>query len=367
MRFRDFLGMLPALLCLTLTAAPPRPGQGEVSSCRVMVLGDVHFDDTAFHKTSPASESRKKERDRNLAMWQSRSPALFAAAGKCAEAEQAAFAVQLGDLVQGDCDDAKLQGEMIRKAFETVKGNFSDIPLLIVKGNHDIRTLDNARDNAAANEAELPLISRELGVKVSKNACYAFMRGRDLFLAADGFIGAKALEKFVKKTLEAHPDTRYVFFMTHLPLMPASTGSPFWVVPGHTKIAEMLETRNALVLAAHTHAPSLVTRTTERGKLTQLIVSSMGNAWTPVPGKGKIDDWAGYAAAVEKSIPEAKDPEKTRKQWTEWKNSGEFTFRHLFRNSGFAVLSIDDERVVMRYYTDSSGVPAVAQTLLTGR
>ena len=105
------------------------------------------------------------------------------------------------------------------------------------------------------------------------------MRGRDLYIAIDGFIPAKATEAFVKKTLAAHPDTRYVFFMTHLPVLPASIRAPFWLVPGYDKIAGMLETRNTLILAAHTHSPSLSTRTTARGKLTQLIVASLGNSW----------------------------------------------------------------------------------------
>ena len=142
----------------------------------------------------------------------------------------------------------------------------------------------------------------------------------------------------MKKTLEKHPDTRYVFFMTHLPILPASLGAPFWLVPGYANIAAMLEERNTLILAAHTHSPSLSTRTTDRGKLTQLIVSSMGNTWKSKRGKGKCGDWASFVSAVESSIPNAKNPEKIRKQWAAWKSSGKHTFRHLFPNSGFAVL-----------------------------
>lgn len=367
MRFRVWSWILTAVLGAATVFAAPRPGEGDGKSCKVLVMGDAHFDSEEFHKAKPATDGRKFERGRNLTMWESKSPKLFAAAGKRAAAEGAAFAVQLGDLVQGDCDDAKLQGEMLRKGFAAVKKNFSGIPLLIVKGNHDIRVVGKSRDNAAANAALLPIVSTELGRKVTKNSCYAFLRGRDLYIAIDGFIPAKETVAFVKKTLAAHPDTRYVFFMTHLPILPASLGAPFWLVPGYDKIAGLLETRNTVILAAHTHSPSLATRTTKRGKLTQLIVSSMGNSWKAKRGKGKCGDWESFVAAVENGIPKAKNPEKIRKLWTAWKNSGDHTFRHLFPNSGFAVLEIDDEKVVAHYYINTSAKPAVTLELLQNR
>ena len=368
MKIRVLMRWLSMLLFFAAAAADEvKPGQGESKSYKIMVMGDAHFDGMEFHKAKPATDGRKHERGRNITMWKAKSPALFAAAGKRATAEKVAFAVQLGDLTQGDCDDAKLQGEMIRKAFATLKKNFPDIPLLIVKGNHDVRVVGKSKNNAAANAALLPIISKELGKKLTKNSCYAFMRGRDLFIAIDGFIPAKETEAFVKKTLAAHPDTRYVFFMTHLPVLPASLGAPFWLVPGYANIAGMLEKRNTLILAAHTHSPSLSTRTTEWGKLTQLIVSSMGNAWKSKRGRGKCGDWTSFVSAVESSIPNAKNPEKIRKRWMEWKNTGDHTFRHLFPNSGFVVLEIDDKQVEAHYYINTSAKPAVTLELLQNR
>ena len=366
MKIRSWLGILSALLCFAVSAEP-KPGQGESERYKVLVMGDAHFDGEEFHKVPPATEGRKSERERNFKMWKSRSPALFAAAGKRADAEHVAFAVQLGDLAQGDGDNAKLQGEMIRKAFATLKKNFPDIPLLIVKGNHDIRVVGKGKNNAAANAALLPIISTELGRKVTKNSCYSFTRGRDLFIAVDGFIPAKNIEAFVRRTLAEHPDTRYVFFMTHLPLMPASVGSPLWLVPGWDTIADMLEKRNTLILAAHTHSPSLTTRTTGRGKLTQLVVSSMGNAWSGKRRNGGCGDWAAFSAAADKGVLRAKKPEKAQALWKAWKNSGDFTFRHLFGNSGFVVLDIGDEKVVARYYISRSAKPGATLELLKNR
>ena len=369
---RSWMMKIRSLLCvlsiLFILASAGAAGQGEPGDYKVLVMGDAHFDAPEFHRTPPASDGRRHERSRNLKMWKANSPALFSAAGKRAAAEKVAFAVQLGDLAQGDCDDAELQGAMIRKAYATVKKNLPDgVPFLLVKGNHDIRTVGKSKNNAAANAVLLPIISKELGRKVTKNSCYAFMRGRDLYIAVDGFIPAKETEAFVKKTLDAHPDTRYVIFMTHLPLLPASIRAPFWLVPGYDKIAAMLETRNTLVLAAHTHSPSLSTRTTVRGKITQLIVSSMGNAWSSKRIKGKFLDWAGFVSAVEGEIPKAKNPEKIRKRWTDWKSSGDMTFQYFFVNSGFVVLEIDDDQVVAHYYINTAAKPAATLKLLSGR
>jgi len=334
----------------------------DFSSYRVLVFGDVHFDGREFHRTPAPTKNRKRERERNLKMWERRSPALCAAAGKRAAAEHACFAVQLGDLVQGDCDDAKLQQKMIRSGFAELRKYVPGIPLLPVKGNHDIRVLGNNKNNAAANAALLPLIARESGVRPAGNSCYAFMRGRDLYIALDGFIDRKKLENFVRRTLGKHPDTRYVFVMIHIPLMPASPRT----IPACGKLASMLMRRNALILAAHTHAPSLTVWKTAEGTLTQLVVSSMGNAWRPKLLPGRIGSWKALVAAAEK---DSADPQarKDAKQGGKWAASGDMSFRYLFRNSGFVVLDIDEERVEARYYINGSDRPGVTLQLLTNR
>ena len=366
MKLRWFCGLL--LLGIAAAAETPRPGEGNGNSYKVLVMGDAHFDAEKFHAAPPASSGRKKERERNLAMWKAQSPALFAAAGKRAAAESVAFAVQLGDLIQGDCDNAELQQAMIRKGFSELKKNFPRIPLLIVKGNHDIRTVKKSRHNAAANPALLPIISKELGKPVRKNSCYSFMRGRDLYIAVDGFISARAIAAFVQKTLAAHPDTRYVFFMTHLPLLPVAVGNPFWTVPGSERIVTLLESRNTLILAAHTHTPSLLTLTTKRGKLTQLITSSMGHSWGMKFTPGALNDWQSYCDAVDKGLAKGgKAAESGKQRWAAWKNSGAWTFRHLCRNAGFVVLDVNGDGVSARVFINRSAKPGLTLKLLTAR
>ena len=335
------------------------------SSYRVLVLGDLHFDGEEFHRAPPASVNKRKERERNLRMWKARSPRLLETASGRAKAEKAVFAVQLGDLVQGDCDDRDLQRAMIVRGFGMLKGYFNALPLVIVKGNHDIRTVKKHKDNAVADSTLMPLVAGELGIPTPANGNYAFTQGQDLFIGIDGFLPAGECVAFVKKTLAEHPKTRYVFFMTHLPILPASVGSPFWLLPGHHRISALLETRRTVILAAHTHIPSLVSRSTVNGKLVQLIVSSVGTAWSRRVSPAPLGDWPSYAAAVKKHLAQGKNAVKSEKEWLDMESMGTYTYEQLFYNAGFAVLDVDDRGVAARYYTDGSDKPALTLPLVS--
>lgn len=359
--------ILVAAFAAVLSGAPAPQPWGGASSYRVMFLGDTHFDGEEFHTAPETNKSRLKARERNLKMWKLQSPKLLEAAEKRANADSVKFAVQLGDIAQGDCDSGELQKAMLAKAFATVKKAFPQIPLLVVKGNHDIRTVKRNRDNAAANAALLPLVAKELKVAKLVNGNYAFRQGPDLFIAIDGFIPAKEGVAFVKKTLDDNPNTRYVFFMTHLPVLPAAVGAPLWLVPGHYQIAAMLEKRRTLILAAHTHIPSLVTRSTANGRLSQLIVSSMGNSWRAKVAAAKIKDWPGYTAAMKKAFFQGKQAANRRKQWKTMESKGTYTYKQLFHNSGFVVLDVNDRKVESRYYINGSNKPASTMLLMVNR
>ena len=346
-------------LCGALRAAAPAEVDGAYT---VMLLGDTHFDAPRFHD-APLKGWRIASHGKCYKMWESRSQELLAAAGKHAAAERVAFAVQLGDLVNGDCDTPALLRKMIRTGFPVVKKYFPDIPLLVVKGNHDIWTMKKVKNNAAANIAWLPIISKELGFEVTGNGCYAFRRGDDLYMAVDGFIPAEDIKAFVKTTLEKNPKTRYVFFLSHLPLLPASLRYPFWLLPGHYEILEMLEKRNVLILSAHTHANSYAVRRTAEGELPQLIVTSLGSDWDPEHRTPpKFDSWESFSKAS-RARAVAGDRYNSPEMWEPLEKRGAYTFRELTGNSGFAVLDVDGDRVEVRYYTDDSGKPAATVRL----
>ena len=329
-----------SLFCLIAAAE-------DQNSYRVVVLGDVHYDRTELH-TEP-----KLAKKRNLTMWKAATPALLAQAGELAKTESAAFVVQLGDITQGYAGTPELQRRMLSEGVAAVKAYFPQTPLLIVRGNHDVSVLKGTADDRSPADAVLIPATPDLPglTKSAGNGNYSVRLGKDLFIAVDGFLPAKEIVAFVRQTLEANPDARCIFLLTHLPVLPASAQTPFWLLPGHYEIAELLETRQALILAAHTHIPSLACRVTERGKLRQLVVSSMGSQWSPerivAP---KITTWQEFVE-IGKARPLRGWNKKNRQRWPVLEGKGKYDFRQLFLNSGCVLLRIDDDGYTVEYHT----------------
>ncbi len=346
-----------ATLFLGAQVVPPAKSGG---SYQVTVLGDVHFDSLDFHTGEPTSSGRARERERNLAMWKEASRNLLTTAGNQTN-DKSAFVIQLGDISQGDADTPELQEKLLKAAFSTVKRYFPSIPLVVVKGNHDVRLSHSQNDPIPYKNALLPKLAKELGAKKLEDGNYSFRKGGDLFIAVDGFVGAEKLKEFVQKTLDTHKNTRYVILLTHLPVLPVVTGNPFWRLPAADEIAAMLEKRNALILAAHTHTYSLVERKSPQGRLVQLVTTSMGNAWKPEPTLPVSMEWPQYLAAVTKA-----QQEKGPKQLNELKailGKGDFSGQIFQQKSGFTVLNFSDNSIQIRIFTDNSGKPALLKKL----
>ena len=201
-----------------------------------------------------------------------------------------------------------------------------------------------------------------LGVPPLDRANYTLTLGGDLYIVIDGFCPAEECAGFVRRSLEAHPRARYVFLLTHLPVLPASSGGPFWLLPGHYEIAALLETRRAVILAAHTHGFSLVTRTTRRGEIVQLITTSMGSEWNPQRiARTRPFGWNDLIARSkesEKGVKRSGGKDKLQRQWQEMESQGSYTLRRFFTNSGFTVIEASPEGVTAYLYGDDSGHPA---------
>lgn len=348
---KKFLIFIFSLSCLLLSAA-------EYS---LIALGDIHFDGKAYHLEIPKEQYKKQERARNIDMWESgKSSLVLQAAGKAAD-EKTAFIIQAGDFTQGDSDTVELQEQMFKDAFAAVKKYFPNNKLLPVKGNHDVRVEGKRGNcNTPAANALLPLVAKELGRK-SINANYTVKHEKDLYIFFDGFSGPQKAERFVRKALASAPDARYVFFITHLPVLPCSVKSAGWLIPAKDKIIPLLAARNAIIIAAHTHWPSFISVTTPDGKLSQLVVCSMGNQWSPEKKPFVKKD------SFEEYLKEARLRKKPTKSHLEALEMIEkFTvneFQMFSGNSGFAVIKVDDNSVTAELHTGNSGKPWTIKNL----
>ncbi|MBR0457638.1 MAG: metallophosphoesterase [Victivallales bacterium] len=290
------------------------------TSYQVLVFGDVHHDSQDYRKdVESLAVNRKKELARNLRLWGKEKPGpipnMLAAASK--EIPNMAFGVQLGDITQGDCGE----GSLHEKAFRAVLEKFSSLApadtkswrFFVVKGNHDIRG-PGAKE--AFNAVVLPYLEQQFGQQcpVKNRANFARMQGPDLYLFFDSIASSKIDLQFVETTLEAHKNARYVFFLTHLPVLPSTRSKHiFWMVYEkkpelRRRLLELLAERNAIVLSAHIHIQTLVNYRSPKGTITQFSSFSMPSAWKKVEKYEEADGLKGLKATMEdagKKNPEA--------------------------------------------------------------
>ncbi|MBP5638173.1 MAG: metallophosphoesterase [Victivallales bacterium] len=283
------------------------------TSYSVLVFGDVHFDSMEFRNNLDGlKEYQKKELKRNLAKWEPEEraaiPNMLKDAGKISAGM--AFGVQLGDISQGDCGSAELQ----KKAFATVLGKLAfarpekntEWQLFAVKGNHDIRG-EGAK--GAYDAVMLPYLEKQFREKcpVAGRADFALKQGPDLYIFFDSIGAGEEDLRFVETTLAKHGDARHVFFLTHLPVIPASQGGSFWIVferktPLRRRLLDLLAARKAIVLAAHIHNTTLTTYRSKAGTITQFTSFSM-----PVDWKDTVDfKEKDYTAALKTAMDKAK-------------------------------------------------------------
>ena len=342
-------------------------------SYRILMLGDIHFDGSAYHVREPENQVQKNGRARNLAMWNGKSQEMLAEAASKLD-ETFPFVIQAGDLIHGDCDTEELQKKMFRDMFAFLKRTFPRLPVLPVIGNHDLRLLDSeprwneydetgrclqqiSGEYGPVRDALMPCVAREAGLpEVPATTDYAIRHGRDLYIFIDPFQPG-GVRGFIRKTLAENPDTRYVFLVTHLPLLPCDPSKilALWLVPDLEEVAGMLAERNAVILTGHTHYHQLVQYRHPKGTLTQLVVSSMSTNWRhPEPMKLWAADYAEYARKMSPyvDVPQlACFPAKNYPVHRTWcceiggKRSS---------TAGYAVLQIDDAGIRAEIYTGGS-------------
>lgn len=249
---------------------------------RLMVLGDIHFDAREYH-TLQDGKIVTRYSDIYVDMWHGKSQDLLSTSAKMLD-KNFPFVIQLGDFIQGFGVTQEKLALMLTDAFREVKKFFPNHKLLSVKGNHDVRRQNATTalwEHQVYDEAFLPLMSGELGIKNIKSN-YSFSYNKDLYIFYDDFAEPQPETSinFLKKTLDAYPDARNIFFITHIPLLPCSTEKPGWLLPAYREVTKILAQRsNVIILAANTHQPSFLQVKAGNNTLTQLVVSSLGYSW----------------------------------------------------------------------------------------
>jgi len=289
MNRRDFITLSATgivglgLSSFPLSALAKGKGDKEYS---VILLGDTHFDvdpSSVYHAdylkdAGKVSKARVAEFARNGEMWKDRCPRLLKRASQLADGNTR-MVLQMGDLIQGDCDNAEIHRKMLSDALDRMKGEFGGLPFVSVVGNHDIRGID-AKE---AYHQYMPVrMSEELGKNITKTT-FGFNIGDDAFIAID-FNNPDDAE--TERLLEETKGARHTFIMTHGPVFPADITSCRWIFHGGASAEETearrhfrqtFAKRNAIVLCGHIHTTDFMDWYGDGGRITQMTMSSV---WT---------------------------------------------------------------------------------------
>lgn len=238
----------------------------------VSILGDTHFDAAPRHvyhqwwvpRHADDWRDRQNEFSRNAEMWADRLPRLVAAAARTRRAD-AAFLLQMGDLVQGDCSDFATQLRMFRDARAACTRGMEDLPFRTVCGNHDIRCGGDRAFDAFAGRST-----------------YLLEQGADAFVFVD-FMRPDAAR--IDALLDACAGARHTFFVLHSPIAPSDTWGSYWFLLGKPADAELrralfdkLLRRRAIVLCGHLHRTQIRRWRRASGEIVEFCMNSV---WRP--------------------------------------------------------------------------------------
>ena len=369
--------------------------QSAGSAYSVAVLGDTHFDqalqpefvasygdltedvsaaDMARYTAQSTyhanwvenNQTHFKEFLRNGDMWRERCPSLVAASASLAASKPTRFLLQVGDLVQGDCNNASVHAQMLNDAVAAIRGGFpSNLPFLTVLGNHDYRT--GAR-NTYLNFAQ-PFMAAEIanltGVTPAATAypVYSFRLGDDLWVFCD----FETVDMNpICDVIDADPSARHVFVVTHGPFTTSAASTSIynarWRLAGRAgseasrpRLYETLSRRHAIVFSGHTHKTDYYWHRNEYGGFAEMTVNSVwmrGNLATSVPLHAKVDD---YVSPLSNS---------DYKKEIAYFRPG---LRRYFHNeaAGHYRLNVSDDAVTMEFYPGAATTPARIFTMWT--
>ena len=353
--------LLSALLCAIIAA-----GCCANNSYNVALLGDVHYDHMKYHDMSKMKHLRipqekyvynkdgffswrnhslwteinkggsvEKNTPLNMAMWKKYMPALLDGAAAEAKKSNARFTIQMGDLIHGDCYNLELNKANLQGAVQQLTNRFDKV--FLVSGNHDGRGTGAAQAWDEVINTYLDGTAKNLQ---RKNTKYYFTVGKDLYFFYDLM---NPDVDFFEKALKENPDSRYTFFVSHVPLLPTGKSAVRSILTDDIyRLFHLLEKRNAIILSGHTHKVSQVKYVNPANgrRIDQLIINStVRYPKNQLNFKPKVDN------------PNKNFPQKARKEKELWKKlyDGKVTTLQHSHGTGYGILRVSDKGVFIDY------------------
>lgn len=280
-------------------------------SYSVAILGDTHYDtepESVYHSHYDESNIYAKiqhaEFARNGKMWRERCPKLLSSSAKLARERKTDFILQLGDIIQGDCDDVPTHKKMLDDCIKMLRKSYPEgMPFFTVVGNHDFRG-KGARE--AYFDFAHPFMASEIakltGSSPSKDVQYpviSFRNGPDLWIFCD--FEKPSLDD-ICDIIDNDASARHIFLVTHGPFTTyPRTLSYRWRLGGkksllkqRKRLYDTLLKRRGIVLSGHTHSTSFYRHKNNIGSFCEFTGNSVWTEKTPLDAKPLASEPSGY-------------------------------------------------------------------------
>ena len=254
---------------------------GRDDSYNIVILGDTE-PASVYHSNynEPVewlNRVQRAEFARNGEMWRERCPRLLKRAA-CLVDKDTRQAMQMGDLIQGDCGSGEVHRKMLEDVMNSFKAAFGGkVPLVTVAGNHDIR---GTQAKEVYHEYMPARMSEELGMKIDKTT-FGYGIGDDAYLVLD-FNNPDDAE--AERLLKEFDGARHTFIVVHGPVFPYDSASARWFYHGkntaeHTEarlhFRREFAQRQAIVLTGHVHRTEFADWYGDGGRITQMTMNSV--------------------------------------------------------------------------------------------
>ena len=361
------MGMLFKVLSAVLLVLAAGVGFAK-ENYQVVLLGDLHYDSadlrTNVDKLKP---HHYREMNRNMAAWKKNIPAVLKAAADYANKNNVLFTVQCGDITQGDEGKYQFAATSFERVLNLVNKDHSK-PVYVVRGNHDVR---GAGKEKACRDVLFSYMKKQdvLFPKDATDQTSYKVVGKDLFIFFDGM---KDSLKSVETALQAKPDARHIFLVTHIPVMPCqfSPSGIGWIcgkysnVQNGNKIRALLAKHNVIVLTAHIHRTTYFDWKLPEGSIKQFTSFSIVADPAAKPEKVEFTGEEYFKHFAENFYPKQKA--KDRKSLHDFlqrymgKLNGCIDFKRV---TGFNVLRIDGDKVFVDMYCGKLDKAAFTQQI----
>ncbi len=339
-----------------------------------ITLGDFHFDRLQYHdmeyvKTRPQDYEQITKEYLNYTF--NIQPAFLQLIKKQAAANPSVKAVvQLGDLVEGVSGNLELARQMNLGVVNFIDSFKMPVPWVLVKGNHDVsnspgqpQAWEEVIKPWAAKQVKKDVNDGMYTYNISKNVQIFVL---DQFFSVDKNLPELEMVNWLERELSAST-AKYKFVAAHQPVIPV-TQRCWHLLAGirrplpdtstlRDRFLNLLAKHNAIVLSAHMHEYSVLTRATKSGNIVQVMVNSVNRSLEPPKPKNYTHEYKGDVWVTEKPDwqPATKDV-RFKILAEEKQHIVSFTKADL---PGYAVISISDSKgqVTLNYYNGLSEKP----------